>query len=54
MAKTMTPSQITDGQIDKAVELYRAMLKRHRHELGSEPAQQVLGQPDFVGEMVGV
>ena len=55
MAKTMTPSaEMTDGQINKAVELYRAMLEKHRKEFGSEAVQQVLGQPDFVGEMVGV
>ena len=56
MAKTVTPSvaEMTDGQIDKAVELYRAMLQKHRGELGSEPVQQVLGKPEFVGEMVGV
>lgn len=56
MTKIMTPSvaEMTDGQIDKAVELYRAMLRKHRGELGSEPVQQVLGQPEFIGEMVGV
>ena len=56
MTKIMTPSatEMTDGQIDKAVGLYRAMLQKHRTELGSDPVQQVLGQPDFVGEMVGV
>lgn len=55
MTKIMTPSvQMTDGQIDKAVGLYRAMLQKHRSELSSEPVQQILGQPEFVGEMVGV
>src|SRR3989344_1213966 len=58
MARTLTPSaefsEITDGQIDKAVALYRAMLIKHRSELASEPAQHVLGQPELVGEMVGV
>lgn len=54
MGKTVTPSEITDGQIDKAVGVYRAMLQKHRGELGSEPVQQVLGQPEFVGEMVRV
>lgn len=54
--KTMTPSDkpITHGQIDKAVGAYRAMLEKHRIELGSAGAQQVLGQPDYVGELVGV
>ncbi|MBI2577323.1 MAG: hypothetical protein HYV77_00565 [Candidatus Wildermuthbacteria bacterium] len=55
MGKTATPFvAITDSQIEKAVELYRVMLRKHRGELGSEPIQQVLGQPEFVGEMVGV
>lgn len=56
MTKIMTPSvvEMTDGQIDKASELYRAMLRKHRGEFGSESVQQVLGQPEFVGEMVGV
>ena len=57
MTKVMTPSattEITDGQIDKATELYRAMLKKHRHEFTSKVAQDVLGQPEFVGEMVTV
>ena len=55
MAKTVTPSvEMTDGQINKATELYRAMLWKHRGELGSETVQQVLGQPEFVGEMFGV
>ena len=54
MAESMTPSPLTDGQIDKAVDVYRSILRNHREELGSEPAQQVLGQPEFVEEMVGV
>ena len=57
MAKTMTPSDttpITDGQINKTVGLYRAMLEKHRSELDSEAVQSVLGQPDFVGAMLGI
>ena len=55
MAKTMTPSAVmTDGQIDKAVEVYRAMLKKHRSELGSKEVQQILSRDDYVGEQVGV
>lgn len=55
MANTMTPSErITDGQIDKAVSVYREMLQKHRDELGSKEAQQVLGQADYVGELVQV
>ena len=58
MAKTMTPSvernAMTDGQIDKAVDAYRSMLRKHRNELGSEAAQHVLGSDDYVNEQVGV
>lgn len=53
----MTPSavtEITDGQIDKAVANYRAMLCKHRHELGSELVQKVLGSPEFAAEQFSV
>ncbi|OHA67244.1 MAG: hypothetical protein A3C82_00045 [Candidatus Wildermuthbacteria bacterium RIFCSPHIGHO2_02_FULL_47_12] len=51
MAKTVTPS-ITRGQISKIQELLDAGLRKSG--LPSEEVQQVLGQPDFVDEMVGV
>lgn len=58
MTKIMSPSaqqEMTDGQIEKAVDAYRAMLRKHRSELGSsEAAQQVLTQADYLGEQVGV
>ena len=56
MTKRMTPSvaKMSEGQIDKAVATYRAMLCKHRSELCSDAAQQVLGQPDYVAEQVGV
>lgn len=58
MAETMTPSEqaevMTDGQIDKLVANYRAMLVKHRAELGSKAVQHVLGQPDFASEQVGL
>jgi len=57
MTKIMTPSTsepITDGQIDKAVATYRAMLCKHRSELGSDAVQYVLGQPEYVAEQVTV
>jgi hypothetical protein len=55
MDKTITPSKsLTDGQIDKAVALYRAMLEKHRAELGSEEAQQVLGQSEYVSDLLCV
>lgn len=55
MAQTMTPSKpITDGQIDKAVALYRAMLEKHRVILASDSAQGVLGSSEYVDELVAV
>lgn len=58
MAKSMTPSvewkAMTDGQIEKAVEAYRAMLRKHRNELNSDAVQQVLGSAGYVAEMVDV
>ena len=46
---------MTDRQIDKAVEHYRAMLRKHRDEIGSAAdIQRMLGQDDYVGEQVGV
>jgi hypothetical protein len=54
MTEIMTPSEITDGQINKAVANYRALLEKHRAEMMSEPAQQVLGQSELATEMLGV
>ncbi|MDO8569336.1 MAG: hypothetical protein Q7R89_00915 [bacterium] len=55
MTQIVTPSaKTTAGQIDKAVANYRALLEKHAGEFSSEPVQQVLGDLDFVGEMVGV
>jgi hypothetical protein len=56
MATVMTPSAeqkaMTDGQIDKAVANYRALLVKYAPEFPSEPAQVVLGQPELAKEMV--
>jgi hypothetical protein len=48
--KNMTASvkQMTDGQINKAVADYRAMLEKHAPQFSSESVQIVLGQPEFV------
>lgn len=43
MAKTMTPSAMTDDQIDKAVNQLRAAMRKHRKTITSDVAQQVLG-----------
>lgn len=52
--KTMTPSEMTDRQVNKSIELYAAMLRKHSGEFSSESVQQVLGDPNFVGDMVRV
>lgn len=47
---TMTPSAVkttTQGQIDKAVANYRALLEKHASEFESSAVQTVLGQPEF-------
>lgn len=51
---SMTPSVMTDNQIEKAVDTYRAMLRKHRSELGSDAVQHALGQPGYVAEQVAV
>jgi hypothetical protein len=50
----MTPSQMTKGQIDKAVANYRAMLEKHSKDFNSEAVQTVLGQPEFTQEQFDV
>ncbi len=57
MAKTVTPSvdtQMTDGQIDKAGELFRSILKRFRAELPTDAVQQVLGNNNIWPELYSV
>lgn len=55
----MTPSGkerkfMTDGQIDKAVDVYRAMLRKHQKEFESEAVQCVIMSNDYVNEQLGV
>ena len=51
MTQIMTPSTMTDGQIDKAVEVISSKLRKelraHQSELQSDPVQLVLGQDDL-------
>jgi hypothetical protein len=55
MTQIMTPSKTTtDGQIDKAVASYRALLEKHSKEFGAEAVQTVLGQPEFTNEQFAV
>ena len=53
MEKIMTPS-ITDGQIDKAVDIFRSVLRKHRSELGSDAVQQALGIKELGPELLAV
>lgn len=43
MAKTMTASQMTNGQIDSAVDQLRDAMRKHREEVDKEGAQHALG-----------
>ena len=54
--KVVTPSApMTDGQIDKAVDHYRNVLRKHRDEIGSsDGVQQVLGQSGYLAELLAV
>ena len=56
MIEVMTPSThpMTPGQIEKATSQYRSLLLKHQAELGSEAAQLVLGQPEYVADLVEV
>lgn len=54
MAKTMTPSVMTDGQIERAIEIFRAQLRKHQNELPSEAVQIVLGQSKLGHELLAV
>lgn len=55
MTTVMTPSRMTDGQIEKAVNQYRDMLRKHADEIGSSDAvQRILGQSEYLKEQVAV
>jgi hypothetical protein len=55
MTQIMTPSKTTtDGQIDKAVSNYRALLEKHAKEFGAEAVQVVLGQSEFADAQFAV
>ncbi len=49
MAKTMITSPMTDEQIDQAVAVMRAKLRKHRHEVPSDSVQHVFGQKGWDG-----
>lgn len=54
--KIMTPSQktMTDGQINKAVARYRALLEKYAKNFDAEAVQTVLGQSEFAEEQVAL
>lgn len=54
MAKTMTTSEMTDGQIERAIEIFRAQLRKHKGELPSDAVQTVLGQAELGPEWFAV
>ena len=55
--KPLTPPEVivmTDGQIDKATDIFRSQLRKHRGELPSDPVQLALGQPELGTELLAV
>jgi hypothetical protein len=56
MTTIMTPSEktMTNGQVNKAVGNYRALLEKHAPEFDSEAVQSVLGHPQLADEMFAV
>jgi uncharacterized protein YqgV (UPF0045/DUF77 family) len=51
--ETMTPST-TEGQINKAVANYRALLEKHSRGFDSGAVQTVLGQSEFADEVFAI
>lgn len=54
MASTMTPSPMTNEQIERAVEIFRAQLRKHAAEFPSDAVQQAFGQPELGREWLAV
>ena len=54
MASTMTTSTMTDRQIERAVEIFRAQLSKYAKEFSSEVVQQVFGQSELGPEWLAV
>lgn len=54
MARTMTASGMTNGQINTAVAQLRAAMEKHRSEIISDTAQQVLGVENLGMQMFAV
>jgi hypothetical protein len=45
---------MTDGQIDKAIDQFRASLRKHSSEFDSEATQLALGNKELAPELLGV
>lgn len=54
MGETMTTSGMTEGQINRACEIFRAQLVKHSSELPSEAVQKALGQAELGTEWLAV
>ncbi|MEK7509154.1 MAG: hypothetical protein AAB605_00395 [Patescibacteria group bacterium] len=54
MAKTMTASGMTEGQIENVLDKLRASLRKHRSEFSSDVAQQVCGVENLGMELFAV
>lgn len=54
MAKTMTTSGMTEGQIGRALEILGAQLRKHAAELPTEAVQKVFGQAELGHEWLAV
>lgn len=50
----MTPSPMTNEQIERAVEIFRAQLRKHAAEFPSDAVQQAFGQPELGREWLAV
>ena len=54
MAKSMTTSPMTSGQIDRACEILRAKLTKHASEFSSDAVQTVFGQSELGVEWLAI
>ncbi len=54
MAQTMTTSPMTEKQVERAVEIFRAQLRKHAPELSSDAVQHVFGQSELGREWLEV
>lgn len=53
MAKTVTTSSMTEGQINRAMEIFRAQLVKYAPEFPSEAVQSAFGHPEFASDLLG-